>query len=57
MGSFAKSSAMSRAVSVAAQKNYIIRTLKSEMAKFGSFGVLRKSDDGKKGDATAKKSD
>ena len=54
MGSFAKSSAMSRAVSVAAQKNYIIRTLKSEMAKFGSFGVLRKSDDGKKGDATAK---
>ena len=43
--------------SVAAHKNYIRRNPKSEMAKFGAFGVLRKSDDAKKGDATAKKSD
>ena len=43
--------------SVAAQKNYIRRNPKSEMAKFGAFRLLRKSDNGKKGDTTAKKSD
>ena len=49
--------AFSRHSSVAAQKNYIRHNSKSEMAKFGVFGVLINSDDGKKGDATAKKSD
>ena len=48
--------AFSRHSSVAAQKKYFRRNPKSEMAKFGAFGVLRKSDNGKKGDTTAKKS-
>ena len=49
--------AFSRLSSVAAQKNYIRRNPKSEMAKFGALGVLRKSDNGEKGDAAAKKND
>ena len=34
--------------------NYIRRSSKSEMEKFDTFGVLEKTDDGKKGDAAAK---
>ena len=45
--------AFSRHASVSGQKSYIRRSSKSEMAKFDAFGVLKKTEDGKKGDAAA----